>query len=467
MSKSYDIAVIGAGPGGYVAAILAAQRGLATCLVEKADLGGVCLNWGCIPSKSLIHNASTVLAARELKKFGVGIDTNKFRYDAVHAASRSAVSELTRGVGALLAKNKVEIFQAKATLAGNKKILLSGPAARTDSITASSIIVATGSHPASLSGFVFDEKHVLSSTGVLSLTRLPASLVILGAGAIGVEFAYVMNAFGVKVTLIELEPRILPREDSDSGRIVQAEFQKSGIKVITAARAVSWKKNAADISIEIEAGGAKSRIDCDQILVAVGRVPNSKGMGLEAEEIACDKRGYVITHDYYETGVAGIYAIGDVIDGPALAHVASRQAEIVIDRITGKTDTPARVDASAIPSAIYCQPQVASFGLREDAVTLQGLNVRKSVFPFRASGKAIAVENNVGQVKILADATTGEILGGHIVGQNATELIHELLLAKTCEMTAHDLTNMVHAHPTLSEAIFESALGIAGRPIHF
>jgi dihydrolipoamide dehydrogenase len=466
MSKTYDVAIIGAGPGGYVAAILAAQKGLTTCVVEKAELGGVCLNWGCIPSKSLIHNASKFLAARELEKFGVAVETNGFRYEAVHAASRTAASTLSRGIAALLEKNKIEVFRAKATLLRGKKISLEGPASSPKSISSSSVIIATGSQPAALPGFAFDEKHILSSTGALSLTHLPGSLVILGAGAIGCEFAYVMNAFGVKVTLVEIANRILPNEDVDAARILQAEFQKSGIEVVTGARALSWKRTSSSLSVEIERVTSKSQFGCDQILVAAGRIPNTKGLGLEAAGVDCDGRGYVITRSHYETTSPGIYAIGDVIDTPALAHVASKEAEIVIDRITGRQDSPARVDPAGIPSAIYCEPQVAGFGLHEEAATTAGLKVKKSIFPFRAAGKAVAIGETVGQVKILADCETGEILGGHIVGHNATEIIHELLLAKTGEMTVQDLTHMIHAHPTFSEAVREAALAVSGRPIH-
>lgn len=467
MSKTYDLAVIGAGPGGYVAAILGAQKGLTIGLVEMTDLGGVCLNWGCIPSKSLIYNASRLLAARKLEKFGFELSMKKPSYKFVHAASRTAVSELKNGVASLLAKNSVDVFRAKATLVGRNEISLEGAGGGTDSISASSILVATGSQPAALPGFVFDEERILSSTGALALTRLPGSLVILGGGAIGCEFAYVMNAFGVKVRLVELADRILPGEDAEAGKILQSEFQQRGIEIFTSARAVTWKQSSSGILIEVEAKTTKSQIECDKILVAVGRNPNSKGIGLEAQGVACDERGYVVTGDHYETTAAGIYAIGDVTDGPALAHMASKQAEIVVDRVTGRQDVPTRVDPAAVPSAIFCEPQVASFGLNEEAAARYGLKIKKSVFPFRALGKAIAVEEQIGQVKVLSDPATGEILGGHIIGHNATELIHELLLAKTCEVTAQELTHMVHAHPTFSEAVFEASLGVGGRPIHF
>lgn len=466
MDKQYDVAIIGGGPGGYVAAIRAAQLGLAVAVVEKAELGGVCLNWGCIPSKSLIHHATEFASLAHMEAFGVGIDRSGFAFAAVHARSRLAAKTLADGVGGLLRKNKVEVLKATGTLSDPGTVTLRDKAGATRTLKAKNIILATGSRPLAVPGFAPDEQEVLSSSGILALDKLPRSLAILGAGAIGCEFAYVMNAFGVKVTLIELGEHILPAEDFEVAQVLDASLRKSGVDIRTGTRALSWQKGAAGLEVRVAAGGREETVAAEKILAAFGRTPNTAGLGLEALGIRFDPRGYVVTGDYGQTSVKGIFAIGDIVATPALAHVASKEGELAVEFIAGHTPSCRRIAEDLVPSAIYCEPQVAGFGLREDMAIAKGIRYRKSVFPFRANGKSVAVGKTDGLVKVLADPDSGEILGAHIAGSNATELIHELALARCSELLGEDLAQMIHAHPTVAETIMEAAAGISGKPIH-
>jgi dihydrolipoamide dehydrogenase len=407
MSTSFDLIVIGAGPGGYVAAIRAAQLGLKAAAVEKDQPGGVCLNWGCIPSKNLIHQAEVFHSMKEMEAVGVGIDRSGLDYAAVQANSRKVVKTLTSGVSGLLKKNKVELIKGTASITGKGQVAVDGK----DKLEAKNILVATGSRPMQVSGFECDERQVLSSNGILAMTALPNSMVILGAGAIGCEFAYVLNSFGVKVTLVEALDHILPTEDFETCAVLE---------------------------------------HC---------------LGLQENDVKLDDRGYITIGDYCQTSAPGIYAIGDITRTPALAHVASKEGEIAVEHMAGHQPDRA-VDPDGVPSAIYCEPQVAGFGLREDRAIAEGIAVKKSVFHYPGAGKTIAVGKPDALVKVLCDPKTDELLGAHIVGHNATELIHELLLAQTGELLPEDIANTIHAHPTISEAIMESMRGISGKPIH-
>lgn len=466
MNKTYDVAIIGAGPGGYVAAIRATQLGLSACVIEKDTPGGVCLNWGCIPSKSLIHHATEFAALKDMEALGVRVDRAGFKYSKVHEHSRTAAKTLASGITSLLRKNKVDLIKATASIAGAGKIALKGNDLSTDSVRAKNILIATGSCPMSIPGFELDEQSVLSSSGILSLTELPRALVVLGAGAIGCEFAYVMNAFGVKVTLVEMSDHILPAEDFEAAQVLDASLRKAGIEIRTKARAKSWRKVDGGVAVTIVTGDKTEEIQAEKILAAFGRVPNTNGIGLESADVKTDARGYIVTGDYGQTSVSGIFAIGDVTTTPALAHVASREGEIAVEHIAGRAPAEARVDFGLVPSAVYCEPQIAGFGLREDRAVKDGITFSKSVFPYRGAGKSVAIGKTDGLVKLLTDPDTGEILGAHIAGANATELIHELLLAKTSELLPEDLVRMIHAHPTLAEAISEAARGVYDKPIH-
>jgi dihydrolipoamide dehydrogenase len=327
----YDLVVIGAGPGGYVAAIRASQLGLKTAVVEKDNLGGVCLNWGCIPSKSLIHQAETYHTIHALEKMGVKADTSGFKYEGVQQKSRAVVDQMTKGVGFLFKKNKITSLKGTGVLDGPNTVLVDGK-----KVTAKNILLATGSSPRQIPGFEFDEKQVLSSTGILDLKELPKSLVILGSGAIGMEFAFVMNSFGVEVTVVEMLPQILPNEDKDTAAVVEKAFKNNGVKFLAGTAAKSLKKSKSGIEVEVEnvASKKKDTLKAEKILVAVGRVPNTEGLGLEKVGIKLD-RGFIVPGDYYQTNVPSIYAIGDIIPSPLLAHVASKEGEIAVEHMAG------------------------------------------------------------------------------------------------------------------------------------
>lgn len=471
----YDIAFIGAGPGGYVAAIRARQLGLKTLVVEKDKAGGVCLNVGCIPSKALIDRASALRSAEELESVGIVLDRSAFDYGAVQAYSRAAADRLSKGVDFLLKKNGVDLVSGTGRLLGAGGIAVVTAAGEERRFSAKSIVVATGSSPRVVPGFEFDEERVLSSTGALMLKKLPARLVILGGGAIGVEFAYVMSSFGVQVTVVEMMDRILPMEDAEAAAVVRKSFERRGVRFLTSTKAASLDSVAGKPLVlhtaPASGDGAGEAIEADALLVSIGRTPNTADLGLENLGVRLD-RGYIAVGDYYETSSAGIYAIGDVVAGePQLAHVASAQGEIVVERVAqllgaGKGPGTTRLDLSSIPSAVYCEPQIAGFGPREEALKTAGTPYKAVNFPFRGIGKAVAIGKSEGFVKILTDPETEEFLGACAVGGEATELIHELLLAKTAELLPEDLFDMVHAHPTLSEAVKEAALAVEGRAIH-
>lgn len=456
----YDLIVIGAGPGGYVGAIRAAQLGLKTAIIERESPGGVCLNWGCIPSKSLISQARKFSYIKDLKKMGLQVDATAFDYGKVHQKSRLAATKLSKGVEFLLRKNRIDLVKGVARISGENEVSLTD----NEKLTARNILIATGSRPRIIKGFEFDENDILSSTGALDLKTLPKRILILGAGAIGVEFAYILKTFGVEVHLVEMMKRILPLEDSETAALVAKSFQRNKIKLYTATTAVRYEKSGANYSVSLKNGDAAKTVEVDKILVAVGRSPNSENLGLAEQGIAVEKR-FIKIGDYYQTDVPHIYAVGDVINSPLLAHVASKEAEIAVEHMAGNNPEP-RVDPMLIPTATYCEPQVASFGLTEGQAVQEGVKFEKYVFPFRGAGKAVAMEESEGIVKILYNPDTREIIGAHIAGKEATELIHELLLAKKAGLLPADVAGMIHAHPTLSEAVMEAVRGVEGWAIH-
>jgi dihydrolipoamide dehydrogenase len=457
----YDLVVIGAGPGGYVAAIRASQLGMTVAVLEKEAPGGVCLNWGCIPSKALIHQAENLHSVKELEALGVLVDLGKLDYAKAHKKSRDAAGKLSKGVQALLKKNKIEYIEGNATFVGPHEISVDGK--RT--VRGKNILIASGSRSREVPGFEFDGKKVVDSRQILGITTLPKKLLILGAGAIGMEFAYVMNAFGVDVTVIEMLPQILPIEDAEVVSVLEKAFKRYGIEMRTDTRAKSLNKTGQGIKLTVEKDGVEEELSADMLLVAVGRAPNTEELGLETVGVTTD-RGFVVVGDYYQTGVTGIYAIGDVTASPLLAHVASKEGEIAVEHMAGH-GKERRIDPDLIPSAVYCEPQIGSFGVTEKKARERGLSFSTATFPYRGAGKSVAVDKSEGIVKIIFDSNTREILGGHAVGANATELVHELLLAKKAELLPEDIATMVHAHPTLSEAVMESARVVEGWAIHF
>jgi dihydrolipoamide dehydrogenase len=457
----YDVLIMGSGPGGYVAGIRAGQLGLKAAVIERDKVGGVCLNVGCIPSKTLIHQAELFRSLPALKEMGLTIDLKGFDYGHVFDKSRKAADTLSKGVQFLLKKNKVELIVGDASLSGKNEVTLKDG----KKITGKNIIIATGSRPRIIPGFEFDEQKVLSSTGALMLKKLPAKAIILGAGAIGVEFAHVWNGFGVEVHLVEMMERILPLEDAEAVQVLARAFQKRGVQMYTSTKAVSMQKAGNGVSVVIEdKAGARKTLEADLILVVVGRSINTDGIGLEKVGIVPEK-GFIPVGDYNQTKVPGIYAVGDVVSTPLLAHVAFKEAEIAVERIAGRSPAP-RIDPLSIPGATYCEPQVASFGLPEWKAVEKGIAFAKASFPYRGAGKSVAVDQTDGFVKIIYDPKTKEILGAHVVGAEATELIHELLLARTAELLPEDIATMIHAHPTLSETVGESMRAVEGWAIH-
>jgi dihydrolipoamide dehydrogenase len=469
---TYDLIVIGGGPGGYVSAIRASQLGLKVAVIEKDKLGGVCGNWGCIPSKALINQAEAYHAIEALQHMGVKVDVSGLDYSKVQAKSRVAADGSGKGTAYLMKKNKVEVVAGTAVISGPHEVTVSpsSAGAGAQKLTAAAVLVATGSRPRALPGFEFDETQVLSSTGILAMTSLPKSLLILGSGAIGMEFAYVMNAFGVAVTVVEMLPRILPVEDHETAAVVEKAFVKRGVKFHVGTKASTLKKSAAGVELTIEKDGKTSTLQAEKILVAVGRVPNTENLGLEKLGVKLD-RGFVVVKDYYQTDAATIYAIGDIVPSPLLAHVASKEGEIAVEFLAaqlkgGKAPHEKKLDPMVIPGATYCEPQIASFGLTEEKAKEKKVDYKAYTFPFTGNGKAKAVDQTEGLAKVLYDPKTKEILGGHVVGLYATELIHEILLAKKAELLPEDLATMVHAHPTVSEAVMEAARGVEGWAIH-
>jgi len=457
----YDVLIIGGGPGGYVAGIRAGQLGLKAAVIERDKVGGVCLNVGCIPSKALIHQAELFRSIPNLRDMGLAVDTAGFDYAHVFDKSRKASDTLVKGVQFLLKKNKVETIVGEGTITGKNEVSLKDG----KKITGKHLVIATGSRPREIPGFEFDEKQVLSSTGAIMLPKLPRKAIILGAGAIGVEFSHVFNAFGVEVHLVEMLDRILPIEDAEAVQVLARAFQKRGVQMYTGTKAVSLKKGAGGVSVVLEdKSGTRKTVEADQILVVVGRTPNTDAIGLEKVGITTEK-GFIPVGDFNETRVPGIYAIGDVVNTPLLAHVAFKEAEIAVEHMAGKSPHP-RLDPLSIPSATYCEPQVASFGLPEWKAAEQKVAFAKASFPYRGAGKSVAVEQSEGFVKVLYDPKTKEIIGVHIVGADATELIHEMLLGRTAELLPEDIAEMIHAHPTLSEAVCEAMRAVEGWAIH-
>jgi dihydrolipoamide dehydrogenase len=462
----YDLLVIGSGPGGYVAAIRGAQLGLKVAAVERGSVGGVCLNIGCIPTKAIIKQAEIYRNKGRFEAMGVRIDTSGFRYENVFNASRKAAETLSKGVAYLLKKNKVELITAAARLVSDHEVSLKA-VDNERILSARAIIVATGSRPKPLPGLGFDGKFILSSDDALMMKELPRRALIVGAGAIGAEFAHIMEAFGAEAHLVEMADRVLPASDGEVSALVKRSFMKRGIKIYTSSTVSSYAINNGSVDAVIGgADGGAASVSVDKIFVMTGRAPNTEGVGLDKVGIDTVK-GFIETGDYYQTGIKSIYAIGDVAAGaPMLAHVASRQGEIAAEHIAGSPPKKPRIDPAGIPSVVYCEPSVAAFGLTEEQAPAQFGAFVKAAFPFKACGKAVAAEESEGFVKVLADPLTGGLLGAHIAGAGASELIHELLIARNAGVGIGAIAESIHAHPTLSEAVMEATRMIGGRAAH-
>ena len=460
MESEYDLVVVGAGPGGYVAAIRAGQLGLKTAIVEREALGGVCLNWGCIPSKALLKNAEIVSYFRRGEEFGLRFDNFRADYQAAVQRSRRVVQRNTRGVAFLLRKNNVEHVEGNGRLASANEVEVS-PAGRR--LKSKNVLIATGARPRSIPPLPVDGENVITSRESIVLDNLPSSVAIVGGGPIGVEFAYIYKMYGVDVTVVELLPRLVPNEDEEISPLLERAFSRLGINVVTGAAVTGLERTGDGLRILAEKDGAAQAIECDKALVAVGVQPNSEDLGLE--ELGIETAvGAIQTDGNMETNRPGVYAVGDVTGKLALAHVASAQAIAAVEHIAGMETQP--LDYSLMPRATYCQPQVASFGLTEAQAREQGYQVSVGSFNVQANGKALAMGETDGLVKLVVDERYGELLGGHMIGPEVTELLGELSMTRMLEGTVLELGWAVHAHPSLSEMVKEAALSAQGRAIH-
>ena len=460
MDVDYDVVVIGAGPGGYVAAIRAGQLGLKTAIIEREALGGVCLNWGCIPSKSLLKNAEIVSYFHRAEEFGLHFDNFHADYAAAIDRSRKVVERNVRGVEYLLKKNQVQQFNGAGSLRGNGVVEVAPDGQK---LNAKHIIVATGARPRSIPPLPVDQDTIITSRESIVLKELPKSIVIVGGGAIGVEFAYLYQMYGVEVTVVELLPHLVPNEDEEISRQLERAFSKQHINHITGAGVTGVDRGPEGLKVHLSQDGVEKTIECEKVLAAIGIQPNSEDLGLEALGVET-QAGYIQVDDRMATNVPGIYAIGDVTGNLPLAHVASAQAVVVAEHIAGMDPQP--LDYALMPRATYCQPQVASFGLTEAQALEQGHEVKVGRFNVRANGKAMAMGEIDGMVKLVLDARHGELLGAHLIGPEVTELLGELSMTKLLEGTTLELGWAVHAHPTISEMIKEAALDAQGRAIH-
>ncbi len=457
----YDVAIVGAGPGGYVAAIRAAQLGLKVALVERSEVGGICLNWGCIPSKALLFNAELVSLLKRADEFGISFDGLRLDYAKAVDRSRQVVQRLRRGVESLLKKNHIDLLKGEAVLRGPETLEIKGSGQR---VEARWIILATGARPRSLPMLPLDGQRVLTSREGLEIRQPPSSLAIVGGGAVGCEFAYLFNAYGVKVTVVELLPRLLPNEDEEVSHLLERSFAKQGITVLTGTQVKGASVGAEGVTLQVAArDGAVKELAADQVLVAVGIQGNTEGLGLEEAGVQVE-RGFIKVDGGLATTVPGVYAIGDVTGLMPLAHVASAQGVMVVERLAGREVPP--VDYAFMPRATYCHPQVASFGLTEEQAKQQGHQVKVGKFPLAANGKALAMGESEGMVKVVADARSGAILGAHLIGPQVTELLPEIAMSRLLEGTAAEVGFLVHAHPTLSEAVREAALAVNGEALH-
>ncbi len=461
--SEYDVAVIGGGPGGYVAAIRAGQLGLKSCVIERDALGGVCLNWGCIPSKALLKNAEILSYIHRADQFGLHFDNFRADYSVAVGRSRQVVDRMTRGIGFLLRKNNVEHIAGQATIASATAIDVAGADGQTSRVSARNIIVATGARPRSIPPLPVDGQRIITSREAIVADDVPDSIAIVGGGAIGVEFAYVYRMYGAKVTIIELLPRLVPNEDEEISQQLERAFGREGIEMRTGAGVTASSADATGVTLTIDKDGATETVRYDKVLVAIGVQPNTESLGLETVGVDTE-RGYINIDDRMATNVPGIYAVGDVTGKLALAHVASAQGVTAVEAIAGEETQP--LDYTMMPRATYCHPQVASMGLTEAQAREQGYDVKIGRFNVQASGKAVAMGENDGLVKLVIDAKYGELLGGHLCGPEVTELLGELSMTKLLEGTTLELGWAVHAHPTISEMVHEAALDAEGRVLH-
>lgn len=459
----YDLIVIGSGPGGYVAAIRAAQLGLKTAVVEKESLGGVCLNWGCIPTKALLKSAQVFEYLKHAADYGIVVQDFNADFDGIVKRSRNVADGMSKGIQFLLKKNKIDVINGYGKLKPGKKVEVAEEGGKTNTYEAKHIILATGARSRELPGLKQDGEKVIGYREAMVLPKQPASMVIVGSGAIGCEFAYFYHSLGTKVTIIEFMPNIVPVEDEEISKQLARSFKKSGIEIMleSSVESVDTSGNACKVKVKTKKG--EEIISCDIVLSAVGITPNIENIGLEESGIITDK-GKVIVNDYYQTNIPGIYAIGDIVKGPALAHVASAEGICCVEKIAGLHVEP--INYGNIPGCTYCSPEIASVGMTEKAAREAGYEIKIGKFPFSASGKAKAAGASDGFVKVIFDAKYGEWLGAHFIGMNVTEMIAEVVVARNLETTGHEIIKSIHPHPTMSEAVMEAVAAAYGEVIH-
>jgi dihydrolipoamide dehydrogenase len=461
--EMYDVTIIGGGPGGYVAAIRAGQLGLKTALVEKENLGGVCLNWGCIPTKALLRNAEVISLLDEGKTFGFTVSDVQIDYAEAVKRSRKVSARLVKGVGGLMRKNDVEVVEGRGTVASAQAVDVALNDGGSRTINTKNIIIATGGQPRSIPGITPDGERLMTYREAIVLEELPESVVVIGAGPIGMEFAHVWSTYGADVTVVEMMSHALPLEDEDVSKQVERAFKRRKISIMTSTRVEAIEVTEDGVRISVSTEDGQEILEAQRALMAIGVRPNSSDIGLEAVGVKTE-RGNILIDDRMRTNVAGIYAIGDVTGKLALAHVASTQGIVAAEAIAGEETMT--LDYDGMPRCTYCQPQVGSLGMTQAQAEEQGLDVKVGEFPFRANGKALGLGEYDGFAKIVADAVSGEILGVSLVGPEVTELLPELVLARTWELTPEEIARSVHAHPTLSEALMEAAHDVFGDPIH-
>ena len=464
----FDVIVIGGGPGGYVAAIRASQLGMSAAVVEREHLGGICLNWGCIPTKALLRAAEIKHNIEHAADFGIEVSgTVSVNLKKVVERSRGVASRLSSGVGHLLKKNKVTVFDGTAKLAGKSGAnwVLSVTGKSETRLTGKHIIIATGARARALPGIEANGSSIVTYKDAMVPEKMPKSLIVVGSGAIGVEFASFYQDMGVEVTIVEYLDRILNAEDEEISALAQKSFEKRGIKILTSAKLLGLKETSQGVAADIETGGAKQQLVAERVIMAVGIVGNSENIGLEATKVKLD-RGHIVTDGYGATGEAGLYAIGDVTGAPWLAHKASHEGIICIEKIAGMKHVHP-IEDNSVPGCTYCRPQVASVGLTETKAKQAGYEIKVGKFPFLANGKAIALGDDEGLIKTIFDAKTGALLGAHMIGPEVTELIQGYVVARSLETTEAELMHTIFPHPTLSEAMHESVLDAYDRAIHF